>query len=74
MFALLHSKRHVRSKRLNKLRERCLIRAHLTGGKRAGAGREDLGGLKKEELKLRVISGGGDTLTTEVAGAVFGAE
>lgn len=42
-FALLHSKRHVRSERLNKLRERCLNRAHLT----EGASGEDLEGLKK---------------------------
>lgn len=42
-FALLHSKRHVRSERLNKLRERCLNRAHLT----EGASGEDLEGFKK---------------------------
>lgn len=46
-FALLHSKRHVRSERLNKLRERCLNRAHLT----EGASREDLEGFKKRGIE-----------------------
>lgn len=50
-FALLHSKRHVRSERLNKLRERCLNRAHLIQG---ASGREQgrlLGGLKKKRIE-----------------------
>lgn len=46
-FALLHSKRHVRSERLNKLRERCLNRAHLTEGA-SGRGQGRLRGVQKK--------------------------
>lgn len=69
-FALLHSKRHVRSERLNKLRERCLNRAHLT----EGASREDLEGFKKGGIESNYEPYPGGTSRTEVAGAVFGAE
>lgn len=46
-FALLHSKRHVRSERLNRLRERCLNRAHLTEGA-SGRGQGRLRGVQKK--------------------------
>lgn len=49
-FALLHSKRHVRSERLNKLRERCLNRAHLTEGA-SGRGQGGLRGVKKRGIE-----------------------
>jgi len=50
-FALLHSKRHVRSEKLNKLRERCLNRAHLIGGA-SGRGQGRFRGRLKKGLNL----------------------
>jgi len=70
-FALLHSKRHVRSEKLNKLRERCLNRAHLIGGASGRRQGRFRGRLKKGvESNYEPYPG----IHREVAGAIFGAE